>query len=523
MKAPEKFLLALVAALALLLAGCGGGSNDNGNNGGGGNDSPPTAAQIQALATAVTATETALAALVGEATAAEITAATGRRDALQAAITTARGQGVNTADAQSVLQRATQAITAAQGVAAAAAATANMAVHRALHAAIFAPGTTTVDLGTTLDITILPATAGRFADTALMPPSGAIKLKAGDDVTALMGWSGKDYKLEQGTGSAKRTTEARIYHNQEAPKTGQAITAAHFNAVNGISGITPANVMANIIPLPTGTIGSITASDFPTRGRSRYELGKVAGTLAGVSGDFVCKVTAGCTIGYASEGFVFTASQWDFQYPKSATISVPDADYLYFGWWVHKNNEGHPLAASAFYEERGTVAHTLAELQGLGGTATYEGAAVGKYADYSRREGTPSGGHFTADAELKATFANFANDGGVTGTIDNFRLNDGATNPGWSIALNRSGFADNGAISQKVNADGTDFETGKAATVWSIGDNKGSPAGSWDATLYDAPADASNNTPPVAAGQFHATFGTDLTMVGAFGANLKDE
>ena len=402
-----------------------------------------------------------------------------------------------------------------------------MAAHRALHAAIFAPGTTTVDLGTTLDINILQATAGRFT-AASLAPDVPIKLKAGDDVTALMGWSGKDYKLEQGTGSAKRTTEARIYHNQEAPKTGQAITADHFNAVTGLGSITAQNVMANIIPLPGGTIGSTTASDFPTRGTSTYELGKVAGTLAGVSGDFVCKVTAGCSIGYASGGFVFQANQWDFQYPKSATISVPDANYLYFGWWVHKNNEGHPLAASAFYQERGTVAHTMAaaDLQGLGGTATYAGAAVGKYADYSLREGTPSGGHFTADAELKATFADFANDGGVTGTIDNFRLNDGATSPGWSIALNRSGFAANGAISQKVNDAGNGFMTGanqNASTVWSLGDNKGSAAGSWDATLYDAPADASNNTPPVAAGQFHATFGTDLTMVGAFGANLKDE
>ena len=35
MKAPEKFLLALVAALALLLAGCGGGSNNDGGDGDG--------------------------------------------------------------------------------------------------------------------------------------------------------------------------------------------------------------------------------------------------------------------------------------------------------------------------------------------------------------------------------------------------------------------------------------------------------------------------------------------------------
>ncbi len=39
MKAPEKFLLALVAALALLLAGCGGGSNNDGGDGDGDDDS----------------------------------------------------------------------------------------------------------------------------------------------------------------------------------------------------------------------------------------------------------------------------------------------------------------------------------------------------------------------------------------------------------------------------------------------------------------------------------------------------
>ena len=52
-------------------------------------------------------------------------------------------------------------------------------------------------------------------------------------------------------------------------------------------------------------------------------------------------------------------------------------------------------------------------------------------------EGTGDGGHFTADAMLHAKFGDVP-DTGITGTIDEFRLNDGSENPGWSVSLHRA-------------------------------------------------------------------------------------
>ena len=118
-------------------------------------------------------------------------------------------------------------------------------------------------------------------------------------------------------------------------------------------------------------------------------------------------------------------------------VSQPDGDYLYFGWWVHKNDDGDPLAASAFSHVVGTVTPNFADgasdAGGLrhgsanGSSATYKGAAVGKFALNDHLAGTGNGGHFTADASLTAKFGNTdnSNNPGVTGTIDNFRLNDG--------------------------------------------------------------------------------------------------
>lgn len=64
----------------------------------------------------------------------------------------------------------------------------------------------------------------------------------------------------------------------------------------------------------------------------------------------------------------------------------------------------------------------------------------GKFALNDALDGTGNGGHFMADASLTARFGTQAadhdnNNGGVTGTIDNFRLNDGTEDPGWNVSL----------------------------------------------------------------------------------------
>ena len=109
------------------------------------------------------------------------------------------------------------------------------------------------------------------------------------------------------------------------------------------------------------------------------------------------------------------------------------------------------------------------------------------------------------------------NDNGVTGTIDNFRLNDGSADPGWSVTLNRSSaWGDSGGITGPTSD----------ATVWTINGNKAAASGAWSGTMYDempgnAPDGDGSNIPTTVTGTFYSEFSTNGRMVGAFGASKQ--
>ena len=88
-------------------------------------------------------------------------------------------------------------------------------------------------------------------------------------------------------------------------------------------------------------------------------------------------------------------------------VHDPDNEYLYYGWWVSKDKDGKPTAASAFVgvvEPNAGDLDNSGDLTALTGSATYAGHAAGKFAMSNALDGTGNGGHFTADAELNATF-----------------------------------------------------------------------------------------------------------------------
>jgi len=104
----------------------------------------------------------------------------------------------------------------------------------------------------------------------------------------------------------------------------------------------------------------------------------------------------------------------------------------------------------------------------------------------------------------------------VTGTIDNFRLNDGSEDPGWSVALARGGLGSDGAISAPASD----------PTVWSMNGNKAPASGTWSGTMYDempgnAPDGDGSNIPTTVTGTFYSEFSTIGRMVGAFGADKE--
>ena len=360
-------------------------------------------------------------------------------------------------------------------------------------------------------------------------------LKAGDSAGALGSWNGMDYASSAGTGDAKVTNAARVYTNKGPGKSEPFADAGYT--------IIPAGSpnAGSVLLISGGTLGDgialadVMATAFEHQGTQNHPIPdnnvalKVRGTFDGAPGEYSC--TGTCTSTNDGKGGPSALGGiWHFKPDTGAMVHQPDTKYLYYGWWVSKDSDGMPTAASAF---AGVVEPSAGDLDNAGdlarsdltGSATYVGHAAGKFAlDYSLNkvlDGTSDGGHFTADAELKATFSGGTNPG-VTGTIDNFRLNDGTDDPGWSVKLARGTLG---------NSDGMIERPATNPTVWSIDGVAAAASGTWSGTMYDEmpgnpPGGDGSNIPTTVTGTFYSEYGASTSsvvgrMVGAFGANKQ--
>ena len=243
----------------------------------------------------------------------------------------------------------------------------------------------------------------------------------------------------------------------------------------------------------------------------------VPGTFNGASGEYRCHAdgTSACVSHDAGNGIVRLAGTgWIFDPDLGAMALQADASYAYFGWWLNKGTDPAGVEAGVFHgvtdltgEDAQLGAPT--SINALGGEATYTGAAAGKYA-INPSLSSAMGGHWTADAELKAEWGNETTPGTISGTIDEF-MADGQKMP-WSITLGKTDLQENGTFSA----------TG--GVTWAISDVDGSKAGSWAGGLR---AEGDDKVPEVVTGVFSATHGTTGNddevghMVGAFGAHKQ--
>ena len=528
--------------------------------------------QRMAISNAVTMARTAVAGVDDDSTDSEVAAADSAIAALQAAIDGAADLPEGDADVASAqgtldtlkgtLMAAKASRTEAIEAKATAAAKAATKLGKDMHAALGPPDaaetTALNNIGAptlaAAGLTIDAATGAGALPTADGDPAPAI-LVAGDSAGMLGSWAGMDYALSTGTGAAMVTNEARVYTNQDAPMrrpftgtggvytlvSGQTGADAANNGYLGSDGTTALDVSAGATDLAKVMASAFNHSGtqthaVPDRANALY----VRGTYDGAPGEFRC--TTECSSTNDGSGAPSAlGGVWHFKPDTGAMVSVPDAHYLYYGWWVRKDADGMPTAASAFAGRAGTdVADgsdgldPAGDLSALTGSATYAGSAAGKYAINNVLDGTGHGGHFTADAMLKATFSSdVAANVGITGTIDNFRLNDGTEDPGWSVSLARGGASNLSAADGLITAPADD--TGTAAvdeslgTVWSIDGNAAPASGTWSGTMYDeAPGDPSatgpgdgSNIPTTVTGTFYSEFSTIGRMVGAFGADKQ--
>ncbi len=392
------------------------------------------------------------------------------------------------------------------------------------------------------DLTISAPTGGpgRFEGDEV--PASFPALKAGESAGSLGGWAGAKYAHTDAT--TKVVNEARVYNNK-GPGKRQAfadalpdgVTIADANA----GGAVPAQVsdlttaIKGYIPVASGgsvttglDINKVMADAFTHSGIQNHAIPTTGNSLSvrgyydDAPGEYRCVV--GCSSTNDGKGAPSAlGGTWFFKPDAGAMVHQPDTSYLLYGWWVNKNKDGEPMFATAF----AGVAPSAVGLPGAGapanggdlttltGSATYVGGAAGQFAMNNPLDGTGSGGHFTANAELKATFG-AGTTAGVTGTIDNFRLNGGSEDPGWSVALARGAVAAAGAITAPTDD----------PTVWSINGNKAPASGSWSGTMYDEkPGDPPNgdgsNIPTTVTGTFYSEFSNIGRMVGAFGADKQ--
>ena len=240
---------------------------------------------------------------------------------------------------------------------------------------------------------------------------------------------------------------------------------------------------------------------------------------------------------------------------SSATFTdfAADTDYLIFGWWLDKGADGLPDFVRVFADALGEWAiddRNQASTSGanLRGTATYKGAAAGKYALASDTADVYEGGHFTADATLMvdfdadltpATDANDRNGVAVSGMIDNF-MTGSTSRPDWTVKLIAdlaSGTDGIQPLGTLVNGFGGNADSRSMTTEWSTGAAQ-TGTGTWDPDWWDGVVggdiDAATNTahPLAVTGTFNAHIGGDGTwndgavgrIQGGFGANkMMDE
>ena len=279
-------------------------------------------------------------------------------------------------------------------------------------------------------------------------------------------------------------------------------------------------------------------------GTSANPITMFEGTVHGIPGTFSCDAdgVALCASPETySDGKVneLTANladvTWKFTPDDGANTYTDDPNYLVFGWWLDKGEDGKPDYVRLITNAEGLgEARTETNTDGsaIRGSATYEGAAAGKYAMASAGADMYEGGHFTAmatlmvdfDADLLATDDMDDNEGiALSGMIDNFKTGD--TPRPWSVTLMVDG--DTGTADVAEPLENLVGDTGAGMTTeWSTGAAQNG-VGTWTAEWYDSDDDAH---PTAVIGTFNAHIGTDTAdtgavgrLQGAFGANKADE
>ena len=447
---------AVVVASSLLLAACGGGSDDETVTAAPGDDMADKAAmEVMEADNAINMANNAAAALDdmsdADAVAAVerlITAAEGEIADLPAADQTAEMARLQPARTE-VMQHQTRldtAMTEAQMEAAEEA--------RKMAAKLFGA----IDAGEVEDHVMIAADL-KLGEEG-QDPAEQRTLKKSVVAAALGDWAGQQYA------SSDKKHNATVYSMMGDPTMG-----AKFEDAGDLS------LASNGEYTVSGHADKIVITGFSrTSGTEEYKLSgdtqnriRLPGSFDGVDGNYYCDPAGdACTATVANangKGIDLSSGDvWTFKpnNPEDRVTESPGATYA-FGWWLDES--GTKPVVRVFTNPDADVA--IADLRG---SAKYTGAAAGKYS-LNRGQGVDNdSGHFTANAELTATFDTASS---IEGTVNGFVGADGESRDDWSVDL------------KSITLGSTGAANGAAmTTVWTIGDEEAGAVGKWSGLCH---------------------------------------
>ena len=267
-----------------------------------------------------------------------------------------------------------------------------------------------------------------------------------------------------------------------------------------------------------------------TAANNMVDAAEVAGTYDGAPGTYRCNRDADCTVTLMRDamGEVSTtiSEGWIFTPDPGAKVYVVDTEYASFGVWLKRTTDADGVLTYNMVDTFAMGMPATAAVADVQGTATYAGSALGVYVhnvlDPAGEVASATGGSFTADAELTASFGQITTEPNIstiapahfntiTGTIDNFEL-AGGEEQNWSVELMRS----------------LPYDTAGTATVIFSGDTKGGgEPGKYSGQFYGAASrtvdnETENFAPSTVAGEFTANF-LNGNVAGGFGATKQDD
>ena len=260
----------------------------------------------------------------------------------------------------------------------------------------------------------------------------------------------------------------------------------------------------------------ITSSRFPSSGRTATipltidstddetdnddMTAKLRGSFDGASGTFQCSGGA-CTVRNTGGGYVLDGT-WTFRTSKSSRVSVPDVEFMHFGWWRKKTNQTGAFTYGTISDVGGGDSRVSGSgFTSLQGSATYEGPAIGQYAIYQPLGTQSNHGAFKATARFTANFETEM----LSGSVSGFDVSSG-----WSLTLQETSMS-GGTVSQ-------------GAVSWTI-DGNIQDGGNWNGAFHSEIDPYVDHIPDGLAGTFDAEYGgTDNPvgrLVGAFGTHKQ--